>query len=371
MHAYVSGMFEEAQLYAPVSEGPDGVRVHLADDHPGAGDPEYRRRRNEIAAAALAWRPGDPIPRVDYTDAEHEIWATVSRELAPKHERLACRAFLEAKARARAAGRPRPAARRGQLGLEPLTGFAFHPAAGLVPLDEFYGSLADRVFHSTQYVRHPSAPLYTPEPDIIHEVIGHGNLLADPDFAEVKRLAGEAARRCETAEALQYLADVFWFTIEFGVICEDGELRCYGAGLLSSYGEIEEFRGAEIRPLDFHAMATLDYDITHYQPILFACDGMGELRTASAASSPASTTTRPRGSRRDAARRAPRRPERRGSAVARRRAAAPRRTRSRRAGGRPGGRRGRRRSRPGGPRRPPSRRAGGCRRGRRRPSRTP
>jgi phenylalanine-4-hydroxylase len=58
---------------------------------------------------------------------------------------------------------------------------------------------------------------------------------------------------------------------------EEGELRCYGAGLLSSYGEIEEFRGADIRPVDFHAMATLEYDITHYQPILFACDGMGEL----------------------------------------------------------------------------------------------
>jgi len=58
---------------------------------------------------------------------------------------------------------------------------------------------------------------------------------------------------------------------------EEGELRCYGAGLLSSFGEIDEFRGADIRPLDFHAMATLEYDITHYQPILFACDGMAEL----------------------------------------------------------------------------------------------
>ena len=77
-------MFEEAQLYAPVTEGPDGVKVHLADDHPGANDPEYRRRRNEIAAAALAWRPGEPVPRVEYTDEEHAIWRTVSRELAPK-----------------------------------------------------------------------------------------------------------------------------------------------------------------------------------------------------------------------------------------------------------------------------------------------
>ncbi len=276
-HAYNAGMFEEGQLYAPVTDGPEGVKVHLADDHPGAGDPEYRARRNEIAAAALAWRPGEPIPQVQYTEAEHEIWRTVSRELAPKHDQLACRAFREGKAALALPTEHVPQLDEVSARLRPLTGFEFLPAAGLVPLDEFLGSLADRAFHSTQYLRHPSGPLYTPEPDIVHEVIGHGNLLADPQIAEVKRLAGAAARRCETPEALQYMADVFWFTIEFGVIFEEGELRCYGAGLLSSFGEIDEFRGADIRPLDFHAMATLEYDITRYQPILFACDGMGEL----------------------------------------------------------------------------------------------
>ncbi len=73
------------------------------------------------------------------------------------------------------------------------------------------------------------------------------------------------------------MADVFWFTMEFGVLREDGELRAYGAGLLSSYGEIEEFRGADIRPLDFAEMATLEYDITHYQPILFGAESMSHL----------------------------------------------------------------------------------------------
>jgi phenylalanine-4-hydroxylase len=273
-------VFEEAQLYAPVTDGPDGVQVHLADDHPGAGDPEYRRRRNEIAAAALAWEPGDPVPRVAYTEEEHEIWRTVCRELAPKHQRLACRAFREGKAALALPTDRVPQLDEVTSGLQRLTGFSFHPAAGLVPLEAFYGSLADRVFHSTQYLRHPSAPLYTPEPDIVHEVIGHGNLLADPQIAEVKRLAGEAARRCETLEGLQCVADVFWFTIEFGVMWEEGELRCYGAGLLSSFGEIDEFRAADVRPLDFHAMATLEYDIGRYQPVLFAVDGMGELTDA-------------------------------------------------------------------------------------------
>ena len=73
------------------------------------------------------------------------------------------------------------------------------------------------------------------------------------------------------------IADVFWFTLEFGVMYEAGELRAYGAGILSSYGEIEEFRSMEIRPLDIAAMATADYDITSYQPVLFAAASFDEL----------------------------------------------------------------------------------------------
>jgi phenylalanine-4-hydroxylase len=271
-------MFEEAQLYSPVTKDAEGsVTVHLGDDHPGVNDPEYRERRNAIAAVALEWEPGNSIPQIDYTDAEHEVWRTVCRELAPKHEKYACRAFRDAVA---ALDLPRdriPQLNEVTDGLRPLTGFEYHPAAGIVPLDEFYGSLADRIFHSTQYVRHHDAPLYTPEPDLIHEVIGHGNLLADPQVAEVNRLAGEAARRAETPEGLQFVADVFWFTIEFGVLREDGELRAYGAGILSSYGEIEEFRHMEIRPLDFHQMGTIEYDITKYQPILFGAESFDHM----------------------------------------------------------------------------------------------
>ena len=271
-------MFEEAQLYSPVTTSDDGeVTVHLGDDHPGVNDPDYRERRNAIAAAALEWEEGTPSPRIEYTDAEQEVWRTVCRELEPKHERYACRAFREA---VEALALPRdhiPQLDEVTAGLRSLTGFEYVPAAGIVPLDEFYGSLADRSFHSTQYVRHHAAPLYTPEPDLIHEVIGHGHLLADPQFAELNRFAGEAARRMETEAGLQMVADVFWFTIEFGVVREDGELRAYGAGILSSYGEIEEFRGMEIRPLDFHDMATLEYDITKYQPVLFGAESMDHL----------------------------------------------------------------------------------------------
>ncbi|TIC79612.1 phenylalanine 4-monooxygenase [Nocardioides sp. GY 10113] len=271
-------MFEEGQLYSPVTTGEDGsVTVHLGDDHPGVNDPAYRARRNEIAQVALGWQPGEPVPRIDYTDVENGVWATVSREIAPLHERYACRAFNEAKA-----ALDLPADRVPQLdevtaGLQRLTGFSYVPAAGIVPLEEFYGSLADGVFHSTQYLRHHDLPLYTPEPDVIHEVLGHGNLLADRQVAEVKRAAGRAARRMETRAGLQMVADVFWFTVEFGVLHEGGDLKAYGAGILSSYGEIEEFGSMVIRPLDFRAMATIDYDITHYQPVLFAAESFSHM----------------------------------------------------------------------------------------------
>ena len=162
--------------------------------------------------------------------------------------------------------------------LRPITGFHYLPAAGLVPLREFYGSLSGRSFHSTQYVRHPDEPLYTPEPDIIHEVIGHGHLLATPTFSELHRLTGEATHRLRDEENLRFLSRVFWFTVEFGVVVEDGELRAYGAGILSSYGEIDEFRGMEHRPIDLVEMGTADYDITQYQPVLYRAESLDEVR---------------------------------------------------------------------------------------------
>jgi phenylalanine-4-hydroxylase len=271
-------MFKEGQLYAPVTTDDDGsVTVHLSDDHPGFADAKYRERRNHVASLALQWEPGRDIPRPAYADEEQEVWRTVRRELAAKHERLACAEYRSAMRRLALPRDRIPQLDEVSAHLTPLTGFEYHPAAGLVPFDQFYGSLADGVFHSTQYLRHPSRPLYTPEPDLIHEVIGHGGMLASPRFAELNRLAGLAARRLSTKAGRDFFAHVFWFSIEFGVVYEHGELRAYGAGLLSSYGEIEEFRTAEIRPLDVAEMGTLEYDITKYQPILFAADGIEQL----------------------------------------------------------------------------------------------
>jgi phenylalanine-4-hydroxylase len=267
------GMFDEGQLYAPVRKNEAGeVVVVLGDGHPGVADAAYRARRNAIAAAATEWQPNAPLPMVDYTDDEHDVWAVVSRELQPLHQQLACGEFLVGQQRLRLPTDHIPQLHEVSAGVQELTGFRYHPAAGLVPLREFYGSLADGVFHSTQYIRHHSVPLYTPEPDVIHEVLGHGNCLASDRFAALDRAAGGAARRVESDEALEFVSKVFWFSLEFGVLREGGRVKTYGAGLLSSFGEIQEMARADLLDLDVGRMGTQQYDITHYQPLLFCAE---------------------------------------------------------------------------------------------------
>ncbi len=242
----------------------------LPEDHPGFSDEAYRRRRSEIAAVGAAYESGRPIPSVRYTAEEDELWHLVSTELAAKHERFACAEYLDAASRLRLRTDAVPQLSEVTDALEPLTGWRVEPVPGLVPIREFYGSLARRRFCSTQYVRHHSVPFYTPEPDIVHEIVGHARSLASPAFAGLYELAGHASLRARSEDALERFSKVFWFTIEFGVVWEDGELRAYGAGILSSFGEMDSFRQAEIRAWDIHAMAGTPYDITSYQPVLFA-----------------------------------------------------------------------------------------------------
>ncbi len=251
----------------------------LPADHPGVSDSEYRSRREAIAQTGMSYRSGDPVPDVEYSEAEHELWGTVVTELAVKRERYASAVALAGAAALDLPTDRVPQLREVSARLGRLTGFRVEPVPGLVPTDRFYGALADRCFLSTQYMRHTSVPFYTPEPDIVHEVAGHCALLAHPTFADLHHAAGQASLRARTVEELETFSRVFWFTLEFGVVYEHDELRCYGAGLLSSFGEIETFRGAEIRPFDLDEMGRTDYDITQYQPVLFAAPSIDEMAT--------------------------------------------------------------------------------------------
>ncbi|MGH9186424.1 MAG: phenylalanine 4-monooxygenase [Acidimicrobiales bacterium] len=246
--------------------------LDLPDDHPGVSDPEYRARRAAIAEVGERYEPGDEIPDVRYTGEEDDVWRIVSTELAAKHEKYAVAEYRVAAERLALPSEHVPQLRAVNARLRDLSGFGIRPVPGLVPTRVFYGSLADRTFMSTQYIRHHSVPFYTPEPDVVHELIGHCNFLADPRMADLYECAGAASRRATNDHALEFFSSVWWFSLEFGVCWQDGELRTYGSGLLSSYGEIETFRNAEIRPFDIAAMGTLEYDITKYQPVLFAAE---------------------------------------------------------------------------------------------------
>lgn len=265
--------------YSPVEVSGDGAAVvRLESDHPGFSDPSYRERRNAIAQLSVDHKVGDPIPTVTYTPQEDEVWQIVSSSLQQRHTHLACRAFVEAKEALELPTDKVPQLAEVSDRLRPLSGFTYQPVAGLAPLREFYGAFSSRMFFSTQYIRHPSVPNYTPEPDIVHEVIGHANQLANPGFAEIYLAVGDAVGRTRSTEALGFLSKVFWFTMEYGVVFEDGRPKAYGAGILSSVGEMDVFQGATIRPLDVREIGRAEYDITRYQPVIYSLQSMEQLQ---------------------------------------------------------------------------------------------
>lgn len=251
--------------------------VQLDPDHPGFRDPEYRRRRNQIAQIAMNYHPGDPIPDAPYTDREHQVWSVIWRALRPAHQQHACAQYLTAIEQLNFSEDRIPQLREVNERVQAISGFRLEPVAGLVQPRVFLENLADGVFLCTQYIRHHSTPLYTPEPDVVHEIVGHGVTLACPQLAELNRLFGEAIKRTTSADKLEQLSRVYWFTIEFGVLRENGSIKAYGTGLLSSAGEMEEMHKADLRRLDLAVASNEKYDPTHFQPVLFCADSFDDL----------------------------------------------------------------------------------------------
>ena len=246
--------------------------VQLDPDHPGFRDPAYRARRNQIAQLAMTYRPGDQIPNAPYTEEEHQVWSAIWRALRPAHTQHACKEYLDALTRLNFADDRIPQLREVNEKVQAISGFRLEPVAGLVQPRVFLENLAGGVFLCTQYIRHHSTPLYTPEPDVVHEIVGHGVTLACPRLAELNRLFGEAVKRTTAADRLEQLSRVYWFTIEFGVLREDGRVKAYGTGLLSSAGELAEMAQAELQPLDLETASLVKYDPTHFQPVLFCAE---------------------------------------------------------------------------------------------------
>jgi len=150
---------------------------------------------------------------------------------------------------------------------------------GLLSTRDFLNAFAFRVFHSTQYIRHHSKPHYTPEPDICHELLGHVPLLADPAFARFSHEIGLASLGA-TEEDLKKLGTLYWWTVEFGLCRQDDGIRAYGAGILSSYGELEYCLQDNVPKLDLNCEeASLStYDYTKYQHKYYIASAFEKVR---------------------------------------------------------------------------------------------
>lgn len=253
------------------------VSVTLPDIHPGYGDERYIEHRRWIAALALYARPGDPPSHVAYSDGDRQVWQLVTAKLRDLHRSYATAAYLESLSALDLPSHRPPQLRGVSDTIEKKTGFRMTAVAGSIQARTFYESLADRSFRATQYIRHHSRPEFSPEPDMIHEVVGHGPHLVNERWAQLYQLAGDAVRRLRDPGAVDLVSRVFWFGVECGLVNEGGEVKAWGASLMSSVKELTQFRNANIRPLSVADMAAQDYNSHAQQQVLFVAESQAHL----------------------------------------------------------------------------------------------
>ena len=252
--------------------------MELQTDHPGFQDVEYRKNRDKIADLAGKHEYGKCIQDPEYSPQDHHTWSVLYKKLTAMYPNYACKEFNQSFAKLKYDPNQIPSLQPLSDQLESATDFVIRPVAGLLTPRIFLNAMALRVFCSTQYIRHSKQPHYTPEPDVCHELLGHVPMLLDPTFAAFTQRIGEKSLNA-TDQEIEQLVRIYWHSAEFGLYRENNKLVAYGAGVLSSYGEIEHSMGKhEDKPEYFDwdpvEVGKNDFPIVTYQPVHYVADSL-------------------------------------------------------------------------------------------------
>jgi len=230
-----------------------------------------------------------------YSEENHEAWRKLYSRMLPRWERYANPHFREGIDALRLNPERVPRLEEVNHFLEPLTGFQAKPVSGYVPAYLFFDCLRNREFPTTITIRESTKLDYLPEPDIFHDIAGHVPMHTDKHFAETLVRFGECAHTAAHLAAgirdeetrvhcltsiVKAMARFFWFTVEFGLMRDRGEVKVYGSGLLSSYGEIAHaIDSPEVQrfPIQMEWAINQGFEINHYQPLLFIVDSFDHL----------------------------------------------------------------------------------------------
>jgi phenylalanine-4-hydroxylase len=261
---------------------PEATELELEPGHPGEADLGYIERRRRLFHLCRKHRLEElGPPLIDYTPEETRIWREVSPKLDELHLKYACSIYLKAKHDLNITRDEIPQLRTISERLRTETRMHLVPAEGALPYRTFYQYIARRGFPVTQFIRHGSHPEFTPEPDMIHDCLGHCPPLMNRDYAELLTLVGKAVAATAKGEQVLALKRFSWFSIEFGLIEEDGETKVFGAGILSSTGEIPySLLSPEVdrQPFVTDVVIATDYDPSRMQDRLFVAPSFPFLR---------------------------------------------------------------------------------------------
>jgi phenylalanine-4-hydroxylase len=215
-----------------------------------------------------------------FTAEEHATWDTLYARQAKLLPGRASQAFLRGLDQLKLSESGIPNFEELSDRLEKLTGWRVVAVPGLVPDDVFFDHMANRRFVAGNFIRRPDQLDYLQEPDVFHDVFGHVPMLADPVFADYAAAYGRGGLRALEHDAIKYLSRLYWYTVEFGLIREGADLKLYGSGIVSSYGE-SIFALDDPSPnriaFDLKRVMRTEYRIDDYQQNYFVIPSFDEL----------------------------------------------------------------------------------------------